>query len=97
MMHLSRFTGFQNDGHSRTLLGAYQVLMYRRNGKKGRYRNMVCIHAPVGKNQDIRALFIGFVHLHKEMVKYTLHGCSFVIKNRNNRRLEAFFLHVFNL
>ena len=97
MMHLPRFPGFQDQRHRRAFFCAHQMIMNSRNCKERRDRHMVFIHTPIGKDQDVRALSVSFVHFHKQMIQHAFHRRALVIKRGDLRALEAFLFHALDL
>ena len=57
---------------------------------------MVLIHAPVGKDQDIRTISVSSVCFHKQAVNRFLKACVLIINDRDHFHFEAFHLHVFD-
>ena len=58
---------------------------------------MVFIHAPVGKDKDIRPFPVYPVHLHKQPLDGPLQACIFIINNGHYLYFEALRLHALNL
>ena len=96
-MYLSGLAALQNQRHAGTLLGGNQMLVQSGYRKQGRNRHMVLIHAPVGDNQDIRAVPISTVRLHIQTIHGLLQAGIFIIGNRNHFYLETGNLHALNL
>ena len=97
IMHLPGLPGLQNQRHSGTLPGAYQILVQSRYCQQGGNRHMILVHPSVGENQNIGALPVRPVHLHKKPVNGTLQPGIFIIDDRNNLHLKALGLHTLDL
>ena len=61
MMHIARLRTLEDHGDRRALLCPDQILLYSRNGQQRRDRNVVFVHAAIGKDQNIRAGVIRLV------------------------------------
>ena len=57
---------------------------------------MVFVYAPVGENQNIRAVPIGAVGFHKQPVDRFFQTCILIIGNRQHGSLKSFHLHRFD-
>ena len=78
VMNLPGFSGLQDQGHGRAFLCIHEMFMDCGHGQQRRNGNMVLIHTPVGKDQDIRALPVCLVHLYKQMTDHPFHGRSLI-------------------
>ena len=79
VMNLSWLSGFQNNSKGSTLFCFYKVLMYCGNGKERRNRHVVFVHSSVRKHQNVGAISVGFINLHKQAVNGTLQLRALII------------------
>ena len=96
MMHFPWLSGFQDQRQRRLFFRVDQMLVNGGNRQKRRHGHMIFIHPTVGKYQDIGAVLIRFIHLHKQPVDRTLQFGALIISNGNDRNLKTWFFHVFD-
>ena len=97
MMHLSWFTGLQNDGHGCSLLGPYQMLLESGYRQQRRDCHMVLIHTAVRQDQNIHAITICTVSFHEQSVNRFFQTGIFIIDNWQDFYLKARLFHIFDL
>ncbi len=97
MMHFPRLSRLQNDVHAGSLSGVDQMLLQSRHGKQGGNRHSVFIHSSVRENDNICALAVSPVNLHKKPVDGLFQSGVLIIGYGNNFHLKAFRLHGLDL
>ena len=89
LVHISRLSGFQNNGYLCSFLRPDQVLLHGGYGKKRRHRHVVFIHAAVRQNNNVLSLCGRTVHSDVQLLQCALQRGVLVIKKRNGFRMEA--------
>ena len=97
VMHLARLAAFQHDRKRGAAFCDDQMLMQRRHREQGRNCQTVFIHAPVGQNQDVRAVVDRLVRFDKQAVDRLAELGIFIIEDRDDSDLEAGYIHLFEL
>ena len=89
LVHISRLSGFQNNGYLCSFLRPDQMLLHGGYGKKRRHRHMVLIHAAIRQNYDVLPFRCRAVHSDVQLLQRALQRGVLVIKKRNGFRMEA--------
>ena len=97
VMYLSWLGRLNDQCHTRSFLGSYQVLLHCRYRQQRRNRYMVLIHATVGKNDDVDTLTVCTVNLYIQTVNGTFQTGILIINDWNDFYLKALTLHVLDL
>ncbi len=71
------------------------MLLHRRYGEERRYRHMVFVHAPVGQDEDVRAVLVRAVRFEIEPVDRLFERCIFIIRNRDHCYFKSLYVHGF--
>ena len=93
MMHVTRLCALEYDGNCRALFCSDEILLYRGNRKKGRYRDVVFVNSSVGQDEDIRAVSVCSVTFYKGSVDCFLKRGILVVQERHGAYLESGLVH----
>ncbi len=84
----------EDDGDSGPFLRADEVLFHRGDSQQRRDGHMVLVDAAVRQDDDVRALFIGFVALYVKVVDRLFEGRILVIQDADRCHFQTGQIHI---
>ena len=89
VVHVARVGGLKKHADRRAPPGADQMLLQRGHRQQRGNGHVVFIHAPVGQNQHVRAVLVGAVAGHEQVVERVLQRLAAVVQHRDPRHVQG--------